>query len=139
MPASGDPLHDKVVQWVRLADDDLLVAEQILLFATRRPFRLAAYHAQQCAEKYLKAFLVARRVDFPFTHNVSTLLELAASQESSLLILEDVECLTAYATSARYPADEDPVSESEARETIELARKARDVVIECLRRDKCNV
>jgi HEPN domain-containing protein len=135
MPASDDPLRNKVVQWVQLADDDLLVAEQILVLTTRRPYRVAAYHAQQCAEKYLKAFLVARRVDFPFTHNLSTLLELAASQEPLLLALEDIEILTAFATSARYPADEDPVTESEACEAIDLARKARSVVVELLRCD----
>lgn len=30
-----------------------------------RPYRLIAYHAQQCAEKYLKAYLVYHDIDFP--------------------------------------------------------------------------
>jgi hypothetical protein len=35
MPASDDPLRNKVVQWVKLADDDVLVAEQISHIGTQ--------------------------------------------------------------------------------------------------------
>ena len=58
----------KAVQWARYADEDLRLADP--------PTRLVACHAQQCAEKYLKSYLVLRCVDFPYTHNISRLLEL---------------------------------------------------------------
>jgi len=56
----------KVRQWARHA----------LTLTSGCPHRLIAYHAQQCAEKYLKAYLVSAGVDFPYTHNISRLLEL---------------------------------------------------------------
>ena len=34
------------------------------------------FHAQQAAEKLLKAALVARAVDYPRTHNLGALIEL---------------------------------------------------------------
>jgi len=34
------------------------------------------FHAQQAVEKALKAVLMARRVRYPFTHDITTLLKL---------------------------------------------------------------
>ena len=66
----------KVRQWLRHADEDLRLARHGLTLRTRCPHRLVAYHAQQCAEKSLKAYLVFHKVDFPFTHNLARLREL---------------------------------------------------------------
>lgn len=43
--------------WLRKADNDLLNAENNLA-ATRAPWDTVCFHAQQAAEKVLKAFLV---------------------------------------------------------------------------------
>jgi HEPN domain-containing protein len=51
-----------------------------LTLTSRVPYRLIAYHAQLCAEKYLKAFLVYHRIDFPYTHDIGRLLELCAEK-----------------------------------------------------------
>ena len=69
-------LH-KIKQWAVYGDEDLALASHALTLSTKCPYRLIAYHAQQCAEKYLKAYLVFCRVDFPYTHNISVLLELS--------------------------------------------------------------
>ena len=37
------------------------------------------FHAQQAAEKMLKAVLTSRNVDYPRTHNLGVLIELLAS------------------------------------------------------------
>ena len=37
-------------------------------------FDAAVFHAQQCAEKYLKARLVEASLDFPKTHDLSVIL-----------------------------------------------------------------
>ena len=57
----------KVVQWLGYADEDLQLARYGLTLGDNAPYRLLAYHAQQCAEKHLKAFLVYQRTDFPYT------------------------------------------------------------------------
>ena len=46
----------KVVQWLSLADEDLNLASHALGLGAQSPYRLIAYHAQQCAEKCLKVF-----------------------------------------------------------------------------------
>ena len=58
----------KTRQWIQFADEDLRLAEHGLTLSTSIPYRLIAFHAQQCAEKYLKAFLVLREIEFPYTH-----------------------------------------------------------------------
>jgi HEPN domain-containing protein len=74
MTVPREQIIAKVLQWVAHADDDLRVAEHTLTMPHECPYRLVAYHAQQCAEKYLKAYLVLRRVDFTLTHNNARLL-----------------------------------------------------------------
>ena len=54
--------------WFAKADDDLELARRAL--GPDRPLpSLAAYHAQQCAEKYLKGYPVAHDVPFRFVHS----------------------------------------------------------------------
>lgn len=53
----------KAREWTRSADEDLRLARHGLSLKSACPYRLIAYHAQQCAEKYLKAFLVSEGVD----------------------------------------------------------------------------
>ena len=57
-----------VRQWIERAEEDLRLANHAMTMKTAVPYRLVAYHAQQCAEKCLKAYLVAGMTDFPYTH-----------------------------------------------------------------------
>ena len=45
---------------------------------------LLGFHAQQAAEKILKALLAARGVDYPKTHNLRVLIELLAAEDIRL-------------------------------------------------------
>jgi len=89
----------------------------------------ACFHAQQPAEKHLKAFLTHRVVDFPFVHNLSKLVELCASLDPSFQsLLPTVEPLTPYAVELRYDHDFWP-SREEAEEARSLALAVRDFVL----------
>ncbi len=58
----------------------------------------ACFHAQQAAEKYLKAFLSYHADSFPFTHNLAELTELCAGVELEFRSLRlRVAPLTTYA------------------------------------------
>jgi HEPN domain-containing protein len=94
MTAPPEQIVRKVRAWVARADEDLRVARHILTLPDECPYRVAAYHAQQCAEKYLKAYLVFCRVDFPFTHNIARLLELCSERLGWGESLKDAEELT---------------------------------------------
>jgi HEPN domain-containing protein len=118
----------KVIQWLSLADEDLDLASHGLGLGARSPYRLIAYHAQQCAEKCLKAFLVCHKVDFPYTHNIRRLIEFCGKHASWAETLRDAEELTPYAVTARYLGEDEEVTEAEAKRAIELAQKVRQQV-----------
>lgn len=128
MTAPSDEIVVKVREWAAHADDDIRVAEHTLTLPDECPYRLVAYHAQQCAEKYLKAFLVLRSIDFPHTHNIARLLELCSEHANWADALTDAEELTPFAITARYPGDDEPVAEPEAHRAIAIARHVRDTV-----------
>lgn len=128
MTVPRDAIVAKVRQWVARADDDMRVARHTLTLPDECPYRLVAYHAQQCAEKCLKAYLVLRGIDFPFTHDIARLLELCSEQADWTNSLKDAEELTPFAITARYPADDEPVSEAEARRAVDIARRVREEV-----------
>ena len=52
----SNPDHDhieNVILWMSYADEDLNLANYAMKMPGSRPYRLIAYHAQQCAEKYV--------------------------------------------------------------------------------------
>jgi len=128
MKVRRDQLAAKATQWVARAEDDLRVARHTLTLKDDCPYRLVAYHAQQCAEKYLKAYLVIRGVDFPFTHDIARLRELCLAQANWAAQIEDADELTPFAITARYPADDEPVSEAEALRAVDIAAHVREQV-----------
>lgn len=122
----------RVRQWLSYGDEDLRLARHALTLSTGPPYRLIAYHAQQCAEKHLKAYLVFHRVDFPYTHNISRLLELCAEQASWSESLQDAEELTPFAITTRYPGEDEEVTQAEAFRAIDLASNVRQAVRKAL-------
>jgi len=118
----------KVLQWLSYADEDLRLARHGLTLTSECPYRLIAYHAQQCAEKCLKAHLVCRGVDFPYTHNISRLLELCGEQAGWAETIRDAEELTPYAITVRYPGEDEEVTEEEVRRAIRIATRVQQVV-----------
>jgi HEPN domain-containing protein len=129
MKVPNEQVLHKVKQWLIHGDEDLrLAAHAMTLQGEEPPYRLIAYHAQQCAEKYLKAFLVYCVVDFPYTHNISILLELCSEYADWPVELQDAEQLTLYSITTRYPGEEEELTEPEAKRAIDLARKVREQV-----------
>jgi HEPN domain-containing protein len=130
MKTPDEEVQGKVREWLAYADDDLRFAQIGLRLPgeQRPPYHLVAYHAQQCAEKYLKAYLVCLGVDFPRTHNISTLLELCSDHAQWPLTLRDAEELTDYAVATRYPGEAAGVTAHDAQRAIELAERVRTQV-----------
>lgn len=82
----------------------------------------AAFHAQQCAEKALKALLLHREVAFPKTHAIEVLLDLLKAQGMKIPRGADETFeLSEYAVQTRYPGTWEPVTKTEARRTVERA------------------
>jgi HEPN domain-containing protein len=125
------PEHIKramVREWLEKADEDLSVAEYLV--SSDRPYYGAVgFHAQQAAEKYLKAFLVCRQIEFPKTHDLDKLLDLVATVAEPLAhSLRDVNLLSVYGVETRYPADLPDLTLTQAQTAVSLATRTREAV-----------
>ena len=85
---------------------------------------LVAFHAQQAIEKALKAVLVRHTVEFPKTHDLEQLLELIEGAgvvwpPAFNKVLEFIP----FATHARYPGFDDPITKVEVDEAIIMAEQ----------------
>lgn len=110
--------------WVEKAENDLKNASLALRAGEECPADTVAFHAQQCVEKYLKALLVAERIDFPKTHDIEKLVALLPARLQPRMTSEEQGRLTDYATGARYPGWGD-ISLAEARRAVAIARRVR--------------
>ncbi|MCP4452385.1 MAG: HEPN domain-containing protein [Planctomycetes bacterium] len=90
------------------------------------------FHAQQAAEKALKALLVSLNLEFPRTHNIGTLLDLLHEAVSVPSEVEEAASLTDYAVMTRYPGDTEPVDGDEYNQAIRLAEGVTDWVQQLL-------
>ena len=88
---------------------------------------MIAYHAQQCAEKYIKAFLVFHEIEFPYTHNLRKLLQLCG--EDLHQELEEADTLTPFAVTTRYPGIDEEVSKFEALSAIKIAKTVKKQIL----------
>jgi HEPN domain-containing protein len=114
-------------EWVLKADSDLEAARLLVRSGPKFPTEAVCFHAQQCVEKYLKAYLVFREIEFPRTHGIPFLLNLIPEGERTALSAADQVLLTAYATGIRYPGWID-LTPTEARYALRLARAVRSEV-----------
>jgi HEPN domain-containing protein len=121
MSDPNDPLS-----WVERAEEDYAVARSAL---RRKPTfaYTACFHAQQCAEKYLKALLVAGRHPFPKVHDLLVLNDECARSGIFVDVSEDqLSSLSHYAVRVRYPGDEP--TRDETRRAVEIAKSVRRFV-----------
>jgi len=128
MSVPDKDLLRKVAEWISYADYDIRLAEHTFTMTDDCPYHLVAYHAQQCVEKYLKAYLVYHSIDFPYTHDISELLAICAKETNLTEKFEDVEVLTIYATKIRYPGMGAKVTEEKAYQTVQIAKNVREMV-----------
>ena len=68
-------LAQEAQRWLRFATEDLDAAQRMLADRSSAP-RHVCWHAQQAAERALKAALVLEGIDFPFTHDLNALRNL---------------------------------------------------------------
>jgi len=106
----------------------------IILGADMASYDTLGFHAQQAAEKALKALLVRHQVDFRHTHEIRELLALAEPVAAGIhSSLAAAEALTPYAVWTRYPGPQSPLDKDEAAREVEVARAVVGEVRHCLR------
>ncbi len=120
---------DLVRGWLRKAASDLLAVDACL---DAGALDAACFHAHQSVEKHLKAYLIHGGLEFPYTHNLTKLIELCAGSDPSFDSLASrVAPLTPYAVELRYDAEFWPTQEA-AQEARSAALAVRDFVLTLL-------
>jgi len=117
------PPPDSAQAWLRRARSDLALGQAALRVPEALP-EDACFHAQQCAEKALKALLVYKKKPFPRTHVLEYLLDLL--KEAGVAVPPEIDeafQLTQYAVETRYPGEWQPVLPEEARTALETAAR----------------
>ena len=116
-----------VRDWIIKAEEDFESAKTLIQKRTHHLSNAVCFHAQQCAEKYLKALLTSHRIPFPKTHDLIDLLELAKSIVPTLELLRaNLEYLQPYAVDFRYPGDF--ATRKEAVRALRLMSHIRDII-----------
>ncbi len=121
--------------WLAKAENDLINIKNNLE-GEIIPWDTVCFHAQQAAEKVLKAFLVYHKEVPERTHDLLRLLKECQRLDGSLTELSlQCELLTPQGVGTRYPDDYTTVDvpdESEGRTMIEAAYRIRNRILELL-------
>lgn len=112
---------DAPANWLRSARADLAIAR--IALPEDGLYEQLCFHAQQAAEKGIKAVLLKSGVGFPFTHNLQALIDLLPTGVLKASVPIDAVDLNPYAVATRYPYETEPVTEEEYLEALHVAEK----------------
>ena len=117
--------------WLKKANSDLIVIRMCL--TNEETLDAAAYHAQQVAEKALKAFVVFHLKDVKKTHDLEYLVDVCSRFDFSFIQLRDYAArLNGYVTYSRYPDDYFTIDLDEAKVAYKRAKHIFDFVAQRL-------
>jgi HEPN domain-containing protein len=109
-------------QWLTRARSDLALAGVPL--PAGAVYDDLCYHAQQAAEKAIKAVYRSRGLEFRYTHDLAALLSgLRRAGVEPPGDVAEADDLTDFATEGRYPGVSAPVNEAEYRNALAIARR----------------
>jgi HEPN domain-containing protein len=119
-------MNEIALEWISRAENDIKLAH--MAFNAEPPISEgASFHAQQCAEKYLKAYLQEEGIQVPRTHHLMVLLDLCLSLGAVFEGLRDpLTELESYAVAVRYPGVS--ISKELGSSALKMAELVRDVV-----------
>lgn len=112
------PVPGSAENWIARAIGDLALARVPL--PEGGYYEDLCFHAQQAAEKAIKAVYKKHGLTFRYSHDLGELL--ADLMNQGLTVPPEVEAaqiLTAYAWESRYPGLAEPVTDEEYREAIQ--------------------
>ena len=115
------------LEWIYKAEEDWHVAQMSYRARQHPSYDAAVFHAQQCAEKYLKARLEEAAIGFARTHDLLMLQQLVLSVEPNWQVLQThLTFLNPFAVAYRYPGI--IATRADARDAITYCRKVRHVI-----------
>ena len=126
-------MSDRLVkEWIKKAEEDYAGALHLMKRKKGALHSLVCFHAQQCVEKYLKAYLTSMGIPFPKTHDLGDLQDLIIPRDGSFAFMTDLaDFLSQYAARFRYPGEE--ADRTESRKTVQAMEEIRRFVRHKLR------
>jgi len=113
-------------EWIKKAEEDYKTSK-ILLNAEEVSPSIVGFHAQQCIEKYLKAFLANNNMVPPKTHDLVRLNIMCVGIAPDFGNINDsLDFLNPFSVEFRYPGID--VTMEEAQEAVKHAEKARKFI-----------
>ena len=99
-------MNPAVDEWVSKAEGDFATAGRELRARKAPNYDAVCFHAQQCAEKYLKSVLQKSQKHIPKVHNLVELMLLCEEIDSSFEMLRaDLVTMERFAVHTRYPGE----------------------------------
>ncbi len=120
-------MNNETLEWVERAEEDFHLAQVALRQRKFKAYNSACFHAQQCAEKYLKAFLVRHNIAFRKTHDLRELRRQCVEVDSVFDLLTDaLLLLNQFTIDSRYPGL--ALTHQDARDAIAAMKQVRAFV-----------
>ena len=111
-------------EWILKAEGDFNSALREYRARKFPNFDSAGFHAQQCMEKYLKAFLQLHNIQFGKIHDLLALKELGINFFTEFNTWdESLAYLNQFAVSFRYPGES--ASKEQANQAIKIMKEIR--------------
>ncbi|MHC4644846.1 MAG: HEPN domain-containing protein [Planctomycetota bacterium] len=128
----SDAVEEFVKQWLVKAQEDWDTVK-ILAAQDRVPAGVACFHCQQSVEKLIKAVLTRHSVEFPKTHDIRRLIELAGDLVPGLEELAPLaQKLTVHGVDTRCPVELKMVGVGEMKEIMGIADRCRQVILRAI-------
>ena len=115
-------------EWVGKAEDDFEVIGAIL--NENAPPSAACFHAQQAAEKLLKALAIYRKKQLKKSHDLTVLAKLIADTDPEVIeYKQELVLLNRFYIRTRYPAHTPEFSRQDADLALAAAKRVREFVV----------
>ncbi len=119
-------------EWIEKAEGDFHSLEREVRARKYPNYDAACFHAQQCAEKYLKGRLTEAGISFPKTHDLVLLLDLALHVEPLWEVQRDaLSVLSGFGVEFRYPGESADLAMAKA--ALKKCRAFRKLARETMR------
>ena len=119
-------MNPLTAEWIQKAEGDYTTVK-LLQESPISSKDVICFHAQQCIEKYLKAWLQEANIPFSKTHDLETLLDLIVPTISAWQVwYSDFSMISEHAVDPRYPGKF--ATASEVEQAVEICIKVRQAI-----------
>ncbi len=114
-------------EWIDKAEGDWATANRENRIRKNPNYDAVCFHAQQCAEKYLKAYMQEKGIGFRKIQDLEALLDdILPIEPSWSTIRNSLIILTTYAVEYRYPGV--VTTKTEAKDAVKHCKLVREIV-----------